>query len=769
MAALLHRRVSAKRISIRCTPILKADGNPYWYNANTMLNERLSNMRHRVREHACAQYRTTVAPDVLAECESAGLSWMRRAARLTRRMCEAQQPVIEPDEQIVFTRTVSEIPPIYTPQKWHELTSGRTLHELGPISNICADWGMVLSQGLLRRREIALATRATMASSDEAAMFLDAAVETLDAVLDLAARYAAKARDLGRNDLVECLERVPAYAPRSFHEALQSLRLCHAAVWLSGHYHVGLGRFDQYMFPYLKADLQSGRLNIPKAEELLAEFFIALNKDSDLYPGVQQGDNGQSLMLGGVQRDGTDAVNELTRMVLRVAHDVAMIDPKINLRIHKNTDLDLLATACELTRLGLGFPQYSNDDVVIPALVAQGYDLEDARDYTVAACWEFIIPGRGMEIVNVGAVSMPAAVDHAIRDGLAAGDDMNGVLARVHADMQSQTNRLVESYRSLFLPPAPWYSALMDGCLERGSDLSNGLKYNNFGIHGAGSSSAADALAAVEKLVFQERSISPNDLLTSLESNFQTSEPLRRQLQDAAPKVGNNDDAADRMLALLFDMLADACEAVGENGRGGHVRPGSGSAMYYVWLAEGHNPMREPTVGATADGRRRGDYFSANLAPSPGIRIQGPLSTLQSFSKIDYRRICNGGPITMELSDSVFRGQDSIRKAALFVRTFAQLGCQQLQLNTVNVETLRDAKRHPERYKNLIVRVWGWSGYFCELDEPYQDHIIARHAFSMAAETPGKFAAHPGGPGAPTLRHSAEATTATNRPQRQVP
>ena len=469
---------------------------------------------------------------------------------------------------------------------------------------------------------------------------------------------------------------------------------------------------------------------------MLAEFFITLYKVSDLYPGVQQGDNGQSLMLGGVKRDGSDAVNPLTHMVLQVACDVAMIDPKINLRITKDTSLELLSLASELTRLGLGFPQYSNDDVVVPTLAALGYDLEDARDYTVAACWEFIIPGQGMEVVNIGAVSLPAAVDRGIREGLSAGEDMEGILARVRADVDQQTRRLVGSYRSLLLPPAPWYSVLMDGCLEQGRDLSCGLKYNNFGVHGACSATAADALAAVDRLVFRDNRIRRRELLDALDGDFQQAEPLRRLLVDDGPKVGNNDDAADRMLAALFAMLADACEAVGENGRGGRIRPGTGSAMYYVWLAEGHAGMREPAVAATADGRRRGAYFSANLAPSPAVKARGPISVLQSFSKIDYRRICNGGPITLELSDTVFRGEDSLRKVAMLVRTFAQLGCQQLQLNTINVETLKDAKRHPERHKNLIVRVWGWSGYFCELEEPYQNHVIARHAFGCEAEQP---------------------------------
>jgi formate C-acetyltransferase len=645
-------------------------------------------------------------------------------------MCEAERPVIDADQQIVFTRTVPKIPPIYSTADWERLTAGRTVHELGPISNICADWGQVLAEGLLARRVAALATSARLAGDPAAVEFLAAAVETIDAVLDLARRYAQAARQQGRLDLAEILDRVPAQRPRTFHEALQSLRLMHAVVWMSAHYHVGLGRFDQYMWPYLEADLQAGRLDKARAEELLAEFFISLNRDSDLYPGVQQGDNGQSMMLGGVTPEGANGINPLTSMALRAARDVAMIDPKINLRVTKETDLELLTLAAELTAQGLGFPQYSNDDVVIPALVAHGYELQDARNYTVAACWEFIIPGKGMEVVNIGAVSMPAAVDAAIRAGLPTGEGIEAILDRVEVEMRRQAEEAVGRYRRLLLPPAPYYSVLMDACLESGRDLSQGLKYNNFGVHGAGSASAADALAAVNSCVFQQHAVAPGKLVAAMDANYVGHEELRRKLLDA-PKVGNHDDEADRMLEALFDRFARVCEQQGPNGRGGIVRPGSGTAMYYIWLAAGHPGMREPVVGATADGRRAAEYFSANLAPSPGIRVRGPLSVLQSFGKIDYRRICNGGPITLELSDAVFGDADALRKVALLVRSFATLGCQQLQLNTINVAKLQDAKRHPERHRNLIVRVWGWSGYFCELEPPYQDHVIARHAFGL--------------------------------------
>ena len=692
----------------------------------THLTERLQIMKQRVRDGAHKKFRQAQSPDVLAECEAEQLSWPRRMSRLTRRMCEAEQPVIEPDEKIVFTRTVPEVAHIYSPLQWKQITAAGSLHELGPISNICANWEMVLSQGLSKRKTVAMDTRRRLADDSEAVEFLDCAVETIDAVLALAHKYAQAARRIGREEIAEILEHVPAHSPRTFHEALQSLRLLHAAVWMSSHYHVGLGRFDQYMWPYLKADLETSRLNIAEAEELLAEFFISLNKDSDLYPGVQQGDNGQSLMVGGLKPDGSDGVNELTWMVLRVSCAAEMIDPKINLRISSKADLDLLELAAELTRKGLGFPQYSNDDVVIDALVEHGYDIEDARDYTVAACWEFIIPGKGMEIVNVDAVSMPAAVDRGIRSSLAAKDSFEAVLRRVAEDISRQVKKIVKIKANMILPPAPYYSVLMDDCLECGRDLSKGAKYNNYGIHGACAADAADALAAVKKFVFDEKSIGFEELLEALDNNYEGYESLREKLVSDAPKVGNNDDYADSLLVKLFDFFADACEAVKDNGRGGIIRPGSGSAMYYLWLARG-----EKATGATAEGRKEGELFSANLSPSLSAAVRGPVSVLQSFSKINYRRICNGGPITMELSDTLFADKQSIRKVAMFVRSFAQLGGQQLQLNTLNPETLKDARKNPQAHKNLIVRVWGWSGYFCELAPEYQDQIIARHEYRV--------------------------------------
>ncbi len=697
------------------------------------MNERLTGLRARTRDGYFVRFRQSASPELISECDGQGLSWPMRRARLTRRMCEAERVVIEPEERIVFTRTLRDIPDVYTTSDLAALTEGRTLHEGGVINNVCADWAMALGQGLAGRRRVALETRARAVAvgDDDAIEFTDAAVETVDAVIALAGRYAAEARRLGKEEVARVLEHVPAHGARTFHEALQSLRFLQAIVWLSGHHHVGLGRLDQYLWPYLSADLGSDRLDEADAEELLAEFFIALNRDSDLYPGIQQGDNGQSMTLGGTTPAGDSAVNPLTWMALRVARDVGLIDPKVNLRINAATDQSLLELATELTRKGLGFPQYANDDVVIPALASHGYDLEDARDYTVAACWEFIIPGRGMDVGNIGAVSFPAAADHAIREGLDAGASFEDILDLTREQIALQVRERTTPYERLLWAPAPWYSVLMTNALERGVDHGRGARYRNLGIHGAAAASAADSLAAIQRHVFELADTEPADVLRALDDDFVGHEALRNRLANESPHVGLNEPLVDDLLVKLYDWLADACEA--ELDRSGLVvRPGTGTAMYYLWLARGRSdgPLPEPVVGPTADGRRRGDPFGANLAPTPGTRLRGPISVLQSYSKLDYGRICNGGPITLELSDSVFRGEGSIGKVATLVRTFAQLGGQQLQLNALSASKLIEAKAHPEDHRDLIVRVWGWSGYFCDLSPEYQDHVISRHLFA---------------------------------------
>ena len=642
--------------------------------------------------------------------DSALADYQRTALRL-KLMLEAENPVLLPDERIAFTRTLPAAPSIYSDAEWAALRRDHFIHEQGNCCNLSPDYEKILSQGL-----VSVLAQIDRAQTAESAPYHQAMRQSVQAVLDLSKRYARLAKEQGRGEIAGALSQVPAYPPRSFSEALQSLRVLHYAMWCEGDYHNTLGRFDQYMYPYLKSDLERGVLTEAEALEYLEEFFLACNRDSDLYPGIQQGDNGQSMVLGGVTRDGADGFNLLSEMCLKASAELKVIDPKINLRVSKDTPLTVYEKGTQLTRLGLGFPQYENDDVVIPGLMALGYAEEDARNYAVAACWEFIIPGRGMDIPNIGAVSLAGAVDAAIRGALPGAASIEEVKARAAQEIRAQARSIAQSVDRLYVIPSPYLSLFFDGCLEKGRDIALGNKYNNYGLHGTGLACAADALAAVNQAVFEE-GMTPQALIQALDENFEGRETLLHHLKYECPKMGNDDDRADEMGAFLLNAFAEAVKGL-KNERGGVYRAGTGSAMFYLWHAD--------QLGATADGRLKGEPLPANYAPALGARVKGPASILRSFAKPELKKVVNGGPLTIEFHDTVFRSPDSIRKVALLVRSFILDGGHQLQLNTVNREQLLDAQKHPENYKNLIVRVWGWSGYFVELDKCYQDHIIQR-------------------------------------------
>ncbi|MBQ6351635.1 MAG: pyruvate formate-lyase, partial [Lentisphaeria bacterium] len=588
------------------------------------------------------------------------------------------------------------------------------------IENLTADWEILLEQGVAGRLAAAREKLEATPPESESAEFLRASIAMLTAVLELADRYADAARDAGETAMADLLRRVPRHPARTLHEALQSMFFLFSMFHLSGVTLQGWGRMDQYLAPYYTRDLAQHRLTREEAGELLSEFFIMLNRENDIYGMVQQGDDGESLMLGGCKRDGSSAINDLTLLILETSYDVSMINPKINLRIDSHTPERILEAGIRLTGRGLGFPQYCNDEVVIPALVNFGYPLEDARDYTVAACWEFVVK-NGRDIPNNMAVNLALAADRAIRRAL-----------REHADFDTLLTYIAPAIREQLqmpeppLKPNPLFSAFSGRCIERGHDLHfGGGEHYHFGCHGCGSSTAADSLAAVKKWVYDRREVTPEELLHALETNYRDADALRRKMQDA-PKTGNGDDETDGYLKFIFDTFADELAELGNNPLGGRIRPGTGSAQFYVRLTQGEHRLH---LGATADGRREGEFISSSLAPAPGVRANGIFSILKTYGTLDYNKLCNGGPITLEFSPAYFRTGDARRKTVEFLRAFVNARCQQMQMNVLDRETLLDAQAHPERHRDLIVRVWGWSGYFVELDKPYQDQIIGRTAY----------------------------------------
>ncbi len=646
------------------------------------------------------QYRHTVDWDLGCEYAKKGLTPIERMADRFEKLCDEEKAVILDGEQIVFLRTVSNLPAIFTDEEWKDINSKYYIHELGFMSNLSPNYYDTIATGLIKKRETA----------DEYGK------KAIDNVIKLSDKYLEEAKKQGREDLVEVLTQVPRYPARNFREALQFFRILHYSLWLEGNYHNTIGRFDKYMYKYLKADMEKGIYKQETALELLEDFFLSFNKDSDIYVGVQQGDNGQSMMLGGCDEDGNDIYNLLSELCLKASCNNKMIDPKINLRVSKNTPADRYTEATKLTKAGLGFPQYSNDDVVIPALKKMGYSHEDAVNYTVAACWEFIIPNIGADVANISAMSYPKAIDIALHNSLEKANSYDEFFGFVKAEIESKCNEICDNINNLWFIPSPFMNVLMD------CDIYNGGKYNNFGIHGTGIATAADSLAAIKKYVFEEKSISKQELIKAIDTNFKDTPELLHKLRYETPKLGNNDDFVDSIATDLLDTFGNALKGK-TNCRGGIYRAGTGSAMYYLWHAN--------EIGASADGRREKEPFGTNYSVSLFAKVKGPVSVIASMTKQHFENAMNGGPLTLEFHQSIFADDDGIEKVGLLVKNFIDRGGHQLQLNTVNLDKMLDAQKHPENYRQLVVRIWGWSAYFVELDKEYQDHVIARQAYTV--------------------------------------
>ena len=546
--------------------------------------------------------------------------------------------------------------------------------------------------------------------------FLKAALTTVRDSLALADRQAAVAKAQGNEELFRALCRVPHGPATTLLEACVFLKFIAFTLRCNRNTHITLGRFDKYMRPYYEADLAAGKTR-EDALETIEEFFVSMNFDPDIYMGVQLGDNGQSLVLGGC-----GSFDDFSRLCMEASLELNLIDPKINLRVDKNTPDELYEFGTLMTKQGMGFPQYSNDDVVIPGLIALGYAPEDAADYAVAACWEFIVPGKGIDVPNALTMNFPKVLTRTVANHLLAAETFDDFLKAYQADIATECVEMMRSMDDYRLLPSPYLSVYVRGCVESGRDVSQyGAIYNNYGAHGAGIATAADSLAALREVIFEKKEYTKETLLDALEKDYEGYGELRNRLL-ACPKMGNNDERVDGLAHEIMDTFSENFNGK-PNTAGGVFRAGTGSAQGYI--------KKSRDVGATPDGRHAGAPYGSSFSPSLEARLQGPLSCVKSFTGYDLKKVINGGPLTLEIHDTVFRNESGIKKVAQLVKAFVWLGGHQLQLNCINREVLLDALEHPEDHKNLIVRVWGWSGYFNELDMPYKQHIIKRNEFTM--------------------------------------
>lgn len=600
------------------------------------------------------------------------------------------------------------------------------------------------------------------ADSDSKRNLLKAVIICCEAVKGLASRYSKLASEMAEKEsdpvrkgelenIAGICERVPWEKASTFYEALQSLWLTHMLVMAEeGYPGAGLsyGRFDQFMYEYYKADLDSGRLTKDEARELLRCFWVKNNYAYDYqgYVGNNQGITssfGQLLTIGGIDEDGNDASNELTWLILDVIEEMNLLEPKPNIRLHRNTPQPLLRRVAQLLAKAQGSPFLMNfDEASIAGLEWEGLPKERLWDYAPVGCLENTLCGddrSGTVDVNLNlakAVELVLFDGHDLATGKRVGhktgdprnfktfdefyDAYKAQLALIARKLLS-VNDIADEIRARF-EPTPYVSSLVGGCMESGKDVTAaGARFNFITVEGVAFATAVDSLLAVKSLVFEDKRVTMDELIAAIKNNFEGYEKIQRMLQNRAPKYGNDSDA-DR---LAHDVNRFWTEEVfkyttptGKRYRGGYL-----SWNYWVSYA--------PFTSATPDGRKRGQFLSNGICPVNGMDKSGPTAVIRSVGKVGLESAPNGASHTISFSPSILRDAEHVDKLAALLRAYAHEGGTALQVNVIDANTLKDAQKNPDQYHNLLVRVTGYNAYFVTLGKEIQDEIIAREAHNI--------------------------------------
>lgn len=611
----------------------------------------------------------------------------------------------------------------------------------------------------------ALPLRLCASASKNAAnreVFYDAALIALQAAQEFMLRYADLATELARDHSdparVAELERIAAncrwlaeHPARDFHEALQAVWLLFVLLQIeSNASSFSPGRFDQYMLPYLEADLASGKLTLAEAQELLECLWLKFNEivllrsshSARYFAGFPIGFN---IALGGQRADGADATNLLSFMCLRAQADLGMTQPNLSIRIHAHSPDDFLRAAAFVIGKGSGMPQVFNDEVIIPGQIARGVTPEDARNYAVVGCVELSTPGKALGWSDASMFNLTRVLELTLFGGKdpQTGEQI-GLPTPTLAEMSSmaELEAAYDAQLAHFIPlmvkgcnvvdqihaellPSPFLSLVIQDCIERGLDVTaGGAHYNFSGVQGVQIANVADSLAAIEQAVFLEKWLTGQELLDALRTDYAAAEVLRQRLIHRVPKYGNDDARVDRYAARWGDRYAELVSQH-ETIRGGVYQPG-------FYTVSAHVPMGAH-VGATPDGRHAGAPLAdGGLSPTAGRDRRGATAVLQSVSRLDLKLASNGTLLNMKFLPSFFAGDQALDKFVLLLRGFCRLHIPHVQFNVVSAETLRAAQANPEEHRSLVVRVAGYSAYFTELDKELQNEIIARTEFGDA-------------------------------------
>jgi len=585
-----------------------------------------------------------------------------------------------------------------------------------------------------------------------------------EGVRALAGRYAAEAERLAaqeqdperRAELTEIARicrKVPWQPAETFTEALQSYWFTHMLVLVAESYPgpgVSPGRIDQYLYPYYQADIEAGRLTPRQAKEWLQCLWIKHNYAYDYqgWVGTNQGINssfGQLITIGGMKENGEDASNELTYLILDVIEEMNLLEPKPNIRLHSRTPDQLLDRVVGMIANAQGSPFLLNfDENSIEGLRWAGLPEEDLWDYAPVGCLENTLQGcdrSGTVDVNMNIAKAVELALHDGRDaltgervGVRTGDprafatfdqffDAFKAQLRAILELLIAANDIADTGRARF-EPTPYVSALVDGCLESGKDITaGGAQYNFITVEGVALATAADSLAAVKKLVYDERAVTMGELVQALDANFEGYEPLRQMLLNKAPKYGNDDIEADELARQISQFWTTEAFK--------HVTPETGKRYRGGYLSWNYWVAYAPSTAATPDGRMRGQFLSNGVCPVNGADRLGPTAVVKSVGHLGLETAPNGASHTMSFSPTMLRDPENRRKLAALLRAYGQVGGTCLQVNVVSPETLRAAQQDPDAYRNLLVRVTGYNAYFVMLGKEIQDEIIARESHGL--------------------------------------
>jgi pyruvate-formate lyase len=651
-------------------------------------------------------------------------------------LLEASAPLIQPDELLVGYA-------LAIPRDPRRLDLGFYDRHYAPGHRL------ILRLGLAGLRDAARA-RLAADSGPEQRDFLQAVAIAYDAACQYVARFAQHSAALAAAETRPArraeLERIAAVCgelavapPSSFHAALQLFQFTRV---FGGH--GTMGRLDQWLWPFLRGDLQDGRLSQAEAQELLECLFVKLNEFAEVQPdspgSPARGEDGgapppaqdwaqawdkpgnhllndslRNITLAGQTPDGEDACNTLTYMCLGASARLMLPEPKLNVRFARQTPRRLLDDCCRLLARGGNLLAFYNDDVALPALCRLGIPLAEARDYCSDGCAELILDGR-------------STIRFAVYDALTA----------LHETVQSAAERPYPAFADVLddfelrlqatMPagPAgeqsitfPFFAASIEDCLQLASP--SGARYQIRGVILSEVGNAADGLAAIRTLLYDERSLSWGELLAALQANYRGHEPLRQLLLNRAPKYGNDDERADGLVREIAEFFCD----------GVHARAGNTPGRGGKWAAGFHSfgIHHRSALPASPDGRRQGDPTANSFSPAVGMDRHGPTAVLRSAGKVDLRKASHGSVLDLALHGSVLSGEEGPGKLAALVEAFLRWpSTATLQLNVIERETLLRARANPAapEFRSLLVRVWGFSAVFVELPPALQDHVLAR-------------------------------------------